>query len=88
MAVIAGDHGRYSDDGCAPLNFFMTVLGRASCSDRLVSKMVVITSRSESVRSDTRRTVIQVGVTRVELPGWVPDIEAVMLNEGDDFPHR
>ena len=39
-----------------PVSFFITVLSRASCSDRLVSKIVVIMSRSDSVHSETRST--------------------------------
>jgi len=39
-----------------PVSFFMTLLSRASCSDRLVSKTVVTMSRNDSVHSDARRT--------------------------------
>ena len=39
-----------------PVSFFMTVLSRASCSDKLVSKIVVTMSRSDSVHSAARRT--------------------------------
>jgi len=38
------------------VSFFITVLSRASCRDRLVSKMVVTMSRSDSVHSATRST--------------------------------
>jgi hypothetical protein len=34
------------------VSFFMTVLSRASCSDRFVSKIVVTMSRNDSVHSD------------------------------------
>ena len=39
-----------------PVSFFMTVLSRASCRERFVSKIVVIMSRNDSVDSEARST--------------------------------
>ena len=51
-----GHRGGHGDDRGPPVSFFITVLSRASCSDRFVSNSVVTMSRNDSVHSVARRT--------------------------------
>ena len=56
LAVMLGADVGTAMMAAHPVSFFMMVLSRASCSDRLVSNTVVTISRSDSVHSEARIT--------------------------------